>query len=135
MSDINFNMNDALPEHTILGDNVIIPSEPVPITAMADGKKVVVGHGVFDPETGMFSGVLNENNETAERFRSRLDEPGRFISSYSVYATRMTMPHEVKMQIDRIVTSPDLLSVSLMKKANPEHGVYPITISRDPDDR
>lgn len=100
MSDINFDVNDALPDHTVLSGELVVPDEPIPIKAIVNGKKVVVGHGTVDVSTGRFSGELEEGNAHADILRDKIKRQS--------------------------IVNAQLYSISLVEEANPKYGSFPI---------
>lgn len=97
MSDIEVDINTALPDHTILADDLKVPDKPIPITAIVNGKKVVVGHGTLDPETGMFSGDFEEGNANADILRGKLQGSVDTFLHVSEAQLSMASPNEVKI--------------------------------------
>lgn len=58
---VGFDIRDGLPPGYILGDSaVFLPAEDVPVYAHINGKKMLVGKGHLDPETFIFTTVLDD---------------------------------------------------------------------------
>jgi hypothetical protein len=96
-------MNAALPPHTILSTNLVVGEDPIPVTAEINGKKVQVGTGHLDPETGLFHATFD-----------------------GVYGEIM---HHKITKGTRIITDAQIHSVSLVsERPDPSRGIYPVTI-------
>lgn len=126
--EIYADINNALPPHTRLSSNLTINEGPIPITAMVNGKKMKVGEGTLDPETGMFEGAFDSDNAAADIIRERFNASNSVAStSFSVKQVKRLSVEEVHLSIQKVITKADLLSVSLVaEEPNPDYGVYPV---------
>lgn len=122
-NDLRDEMAANLPEGYILSKDVVFPDKEIPITAVVNGKKVTVGKGRIDPETGVFTGQLDEE-PNGSIVRGQI-ESGSF--SYNPFLN----VSELELSQVRQIVGAQLHSISLVaEKPDPRFGVYPIETVR-----
>lgn len=126
--DIVADINEALPPHTRLSSQLTVNEGPIPITAMVNGKKMRVGEGTLDPETGIFEGRFDSDNVAANIVRERLnDSNSRASTAFSVHQVKRISVDEVHLSVHKVITDAKLHSVSFVAEdPNPDYGVYPV---------
>ena len=118
-SDLREEMAASLPDGYILSKDVVFPDKEIPIKAVINGQKVTVGSGRIDPETGVFTGTL-DNEPNGEILRGQL-EAGTF--SYNPFLN----VSELELSQVRQIAGVKLHSISLVaEEPNPKWDVYPI---------
>lgn len=121
-SDLREAMEAALPDGYILSRDVVFPDHEIPIKATVNGKKVTVGSGRVNSQTGVFTGVLDADNEHANVLRGQIED-GLEGFSYHPFLN----VSEVELSQVRQIVGAKLHSVSFVaEEPNPRWGVYPI---------
>lgn len=118
-NDLRDEMAANVPEGYILSKDVVFPDKEVPITAVINGKKVEVGKGRVDPETGIFTGKLDDD-VNGSILRGQI-ESGSFSYDPFLHVSELSL-REVRQ-----IVGAQLHSISLVAEApHPAWGVYPI---------
>lgn len=123
MTEFQFLVENGLPDGYVLSKEVVFPDHDIPIKAEINGKKVTVGTGRVDPETGIFTGRLDPDNDVnAEVLVGQIEGD---VGSYSIHP--FLNVSEVEVSKVRNIVDARLHSISLVsEEPNPKHGVYPI---------
>lgn len=111
-SDLRGEMAAGLPDGYILSKDVVFPDKEIPIKAEVNGKKVTVGSGRVDPETGIFTGTLDPDNEYATVLRGQIE------GDVSTYHPFLNVEAVELAQVRKIVGA-QLYSISLDKELGP----------------
>lgn len=78
--DFSFRMQDALPLGYMIDADCAVPTTPVPVYAMVDGKKMQIGEGTIDPKTFLFSAKVDGSDagkKVMEYIRGTRDKEGK----------------------------------------------------------